>query len=366
MSSPVTEHREPLIHVSKRVGISRGKAWTIRGTALLLALVISGLVIFSIVHLSPLKVYGAMFEGAFGTSRRAWVTIRDAMMMLCVAVGLAPAFKMRFWNIGAEGQILVGGIATAACMIYLGGSIPTLALLVIMVIVSAIAGGVWGLIPGVFKARWGTNETLFTLMMNYVAIQLTSYAVSKWENPVGSNSVGIINQTSQAGWIPSVFGQAYTLNVVIVLALAVLMYIYLKYSKQGYEISVVGDSENTARYAGINVKKVYIRTMFLSGAICGIAGFLAVSGSSHTISVDTAGGRGFTAIIVAWLAKFNTFVMILFSFLLMFLEKGAVEIASRYNLNNFVSHIITGILLFCILGSEFFINYKVSFRRKHG
>ena len=201
-------------------------------------------------------------------------------------------------------------------------------------------------------------------MMNYVAIQFTSYAVSKWENPIGSNSVGVINQTTRAGWFPSIFGQAYTLNVIIVLALAAAMYIYLKYSKQGYEISVVGDSENTARYAGISVRKVYIRTMFLSGAICGIAGFLAVSGSSHTISVDTAGGRGFTAIIVAWLAKFNSFVMILFSFLLAFLDKGAVEIASRYNLNNFVSNIITGILLFCILGSEFFINYKVSIRRK--
>ncbi|KAF5076228.1 ABC transporter permease [Oscillibacter ruminantium] len=365
MSNSAVERGEPLIHVSKRVGIAQSKAWAIRGAALVLALMISGLVIFSIVHLSPLKVYGAMFEGAFGTSRRAWVTIRDAMMMLCVAVGLAPAFKMRFWNIGAEGQILVGAIATAACMIYLGNSLPTPALLAVMMVVSVIAGGVWGLIPGVFKARWGTNETLFTLMMNYVAIQLTSFAVSKWETPIGSNSVGIINQKSNAGWFPPIFGQAYTLNVVIVLTLAVLMYVYLKYSKQGYEISVVGDSENTARYAGISVRKVYIRTMFLSGAICGIAGFLAVSGSSHTISVDTAGGRGFTAIIVAWLAKFNTFVMILFSFLLMFLEKGAVEIASRYNLNSFVSDIITGILLFCILGSEFFINYKVSFRRKH-
>ena len=364
MSSSVVEHGQPLIHVSKRVGIARGKAWAIRGAALLLALLISGLVIFSIVHLSPLKVYVAMFEGAFGTARRSWVTIRDAMMMLCIAVGLAPAFKMRFWNIGAEGQILVGGIATAACMIYLGGSVPTPLLLLIMMAVSIVAGGVWGLIPGIFKARWGTNETLFTLMMNYVAIQFTSYAVSKWENPVGSNSVGVINQTSRAGWFPSIFGQAYTLNVIIVLALAAAMYIYLKYSKQGYEISVVGDSENTARYAGISVRKVYIRTMFLSGAICGIAGFLAVSGSSHTISVDTAGGRGFTAIIVAWLAKFNPFVMILFSFLLAFLDKGAVEIASRYNLNNFVSNIITGILLFCILGSEFFINYKVSIRRK--
>jgi ABC-type uncharacterized transport system permease subunit len=149
-----------------------------------------------------------------------------------------------------------------------------------------------------------------------------------------------------------------------VLALTVAMYIYLKYSKHGYEIAVVGDSENTARYAGISVRKVYIRTMALSGAICGMAGFLEVSGVSHTISTSTAGGRGFTAIIVAWLAKFNTFVMILISFLLVFLEKGAIEIASRYNLNDYASNIITGIILFFILGSEFFINYKVNFRRR--
>jgi simple sugar transport system permease protein len=152
--------------------------------------------------------------------------------------------------------------------------------------------------------------------------------------------------------------------VLIVLALTIAMFVYLRYSKHGYEIAVVGDSENTARYAGISVRKVYIRTMALSGAICGIAGFLEVSGVSHTISTSTAGGRGFTAIIVAWLAKFNTFVMILISFLLVFLEKGAIEIASRYHLNDYVSNIITGIILFFILGSEFFINYKVNFCRR--
>lgn len=364
MSNANYEHKEPLLRISKRVNISRGRAWGIRAAALILALVVCGFIIFSIVHLSPLKVYGAIFEGAFGSTRRSWVTIRDSMMMLCIAVGLAPAFKMRFWNIGAEGQILVGGIATAACMIYLGGTLSTPLLLLVMLAASIAAGGIWGLIPGVFKARWGTNETLFTLMMNYVAIQLTSFAVSKWERPAGSNSVGIINQNSKAGWFPSIFGQAYMLNVIIVLVLAAFIFVYLKYSKHGYEIAVVGDSENTARYAGISVRKVYVRTMLLSGAICGIAGFLAVAGSSHTISTATAGGRGFTAIIVAWLSKFNTFVMILFSFLLIFLEKGAVEIASRYNLNDYVSNIITGILLFFILGSEFFINYKVSFRHK--
>ena len=226
----------------------------------------------------------------------------------------------------------------------------------------AIGGGLWALVPAFFKARWGTNETLFTLMMNYVAIQLTSYFVALWENPVGSNTVGVINQRTKDGWFPELFGQEYGLNVVLVLLLTVGMFLYLKYSKQGYEISVVGDSENTARYAGINVKKVTIRTMAISGAICGLAGFIAVAGASHTISTSTAGGRGFTAIIVAWLAQFNTFVMILISFLLVFLQKGAIQIASQFNLNDYASNIITGIILFFILGSEFFINYRIILR----
>ena len=147
--------------------------------------------------------------------------------------------------------------------------------------------------------------------------------------------------------------------------LTVVMFFYLKSTKHGYEIAVVGDSENTARYAGINVRKVYIRTMALSGAICGLAGWLAVSGASHTISTSTAGGKGFTAIIVAWLAKFNTFTMILITFLLVFLEQGAVQIASQYKLNSYVADIITGIILFFILGSEFFCNYKLKFRKHH-
>lgn len=361
MSGTVKSHKDPLVRISKRGSIGRCKAWGIRGAALLIALIVSGLVIFAIVKLNPVRVYEAMFQGAFGTSRRSWVTIRDTMMLLCIGVGLAPAFKMRFWNIGAEGQILVGGIATAACMIY-GKALPTPVLFALMIVVSLIAGSIWGLIPGTFKARFGTNETLFTLMMNYIAIQLTSFFVAKWENPYGSNSVGIINQSNKVGWFPEVFGQAYMLNVILVLALAIGMFIYLKSSKQGYEISVVGSSVNTARYAGMNVSKVTIRTMMISGAICGLAGFLAVSGASHTISTSTAGGRGFTAIIVAWLAKFNTFVMLLISLLLVFLEKGAIEIASQFQLNDYAAKMITGIILFFILGSEFFINYKVHFR----
>jgi simple sugar transport system permease protein len=364
MSAKAEQHREPLIRMAKRTSITTGKSIMIRVIAIILALVVSGLVIFAIVNLNPVDVYIAMFNGAFGTSKRAWVTIRDAMFLLCIGIGLAPAFKMKFWNIGAEGQILVGGIATAFCMITFKTLNPIL-LFIIMLVTSAICGAVWGLIPGFFKAKWNTNETLFTLMMNYVAIQLTSYSVAKWENPPGSNSVGIINQTTQAGWMPSIGGNQYLINVIVVMILTVVMFFYLKSTKHGYEIAVVGDSENTARYAGINVRKVYIRTMALSGAICGLAGWLAVSGASHTISTSTAGGKGFTAIIVAWLAKFNTFTMILITFLLVFLEQGAVQIASQYKLNSYVSDIITGIILFFILGSEFFCNYNVKFRKRH-
>ena len=353
---------EPFVRMSKRDGLPIWKSFGVRLIGLALALIICAIIIFALTKLNPIKVYAAMFNGTFGTKKRIWVTIRDIMMLLCISVGLAPAFKMRFWNIGAEGQVLVGGIVAAACMINLGNTLPLVPLMIVMFLGSAVAGGIWGGIPAVFKAKWGANETLFTLMMNYIAIQLTSFFVALWEHPFGSNSVGIINPTSKAGWFPPIFGQAYTLNVIIVLALTILMFVYLKYTKHGYEIAVVGESENTARYAAINVRQVIIRSMIISGAICGIAGFLAVSGASHTISTSTAGGRGFTAIIIAWLAQFNSFVMILISALIVFLERGAIEIASQFQLNDYVSEMITGIILFFILGSEFFINYKVKFR----
>jgi len=360
--SQIKQNKEPLLRIAKRDGISRPKAYAIRVAAVLISLVVSGVFIFAVTKLNPLAVYEAIFDGAFGSNRRSWVTIRDSVMLLCIGVGLAPAFKMKFWNIGAEGQILIGGCMTAGLMRALGNTMPTPVLLVVMCVASLIAGCVWGVIPAAFKAKWGTNETLFTLMMNYVAIQVTSYCVALWENPIGSNTVGVINQQTKAGWFPEVMGMTYGLNVILVLILTVGMFIYLKYSKQGYEITVVGDSENTARYAGISVKKVTLRTMAISGAICGMAGFIAVAGSSHTISTSTAGGRGFTAIIVAWLAQFNTFVMILISLLLVFLQKGAIQIASQFNLNDYASNIITGIILFFILASEFFINYRVIFR----
>ena len=243
-------------------------------------------------------------------------------------------------------------------------SLPNGVLLPLMLLAALAAGALWGLIPAFFKANWNTNETLFTLMMNYIAMQVVTFCVVFWENPAGSNSVGIVNASTKAGWLPALFGLNYGWNLVLVLSLTVLVYVYLRYSKQGYEIAYVGQSENTARYAGISVKKVILRTMAISGAMCGLAGFMLVSGASHTISTSTAGGRGFTAIIVAWLSKLNTFTMAFVSFFLVFLQKGASQIATQFNLNENASEIITGIILFFILGCEFFINYRVNFRGK--
>lgn len=355
--------KEPLFHMTKRDSISIKKAWMIRAAALILALIICAAFIVLITRLNPIEVYGGIVNGAVGNKRRLWVTIREITVLLCISIGLTPAFKMKFWNIGAEGQILMGGIAAAALMIYGGDSIPSWLLLICIFISSAVAGMIWGLIPAIFKASFNTNETLFTLMLNYVAIQIVNFCIVFWENPKGSNTVGIINSATKSGWFPSIFGMTYGLNIILVALLTIGMFAFMRSSKMGYEISVVGESVDTARYAGINVKKVIMKTMALSGAICGFAGSLIVSGASHTISTSTSGGFGFTAIIVAWMAKFNTFAMILVSGILIFMQEGSIQIATEYGLNENASDIITGIILFCLIGCEFFINYRLKFRK---
>ena len=365
VSSHAKPH-EPLMHISKRDHISPVHAWLIRLAAVVLALFVCAAVIYGLTGLNPAEVYAGIIDGAVGTNRRLWVTIRDALVLLCIAVALTPAFKMRFWNIGAEGQVLIGGLATAACMICLADKMSNGAVILCMIVASILAGAVWGFLPAFFKAKWNTNETLFTLMMNYIATQLAAYYIIVWEVPKGAGKIGIINQNSQIGWLPRLGGNQYLLNILIVAALTVLMYIYLNYSKHGYEIAVVGESQRTASYAGIKVDRVIIRTMVLSGAVCGLMGLLLVGGTNYTLTTTIVDGRGFTAVMVSWLAKFNPLAMIATSFLLVFLDRGASEISSVFGLNHSFSDILTGIILFFIIGCEFFINYKVSIRKSGG
>ena len=347
------------IHITKRDNITFWQSVLIRAIAILAALVLCAVITVIFTGTNPISVYATMIKGAFGKGRLL-VTIHSIAILLCVSLAVTPAFRMRFWNIGAEGQALVGGLATAVVMYNFHDKLPAGALVPLMLIAALLAGAAWGVIPAIFKAHWRTNETLFTLMMNYVAIQLVKYFL-KVADKTGSNTVG---PSLLGDGIPNLFGVQYLFNIVVVVLLTGLLYVYLRYSKHGYEISVVGESENTARYVGINVKKVIIRTMILSGLLCGLAGFLIVGGAAHTISENSIGGQGFTAIMVSWLGKFNPLYMVLTAFLLVFMGRGADEISTIFGLTKSFSDIMTGIILFFIIGCEFFIRYKVHFNRR--
>lgn len=386
--------KEPLIRVVRRDDVTKLAAFFIKFFAIILSCIICLAAIYVLTGSTPDKVAQAMGSEIFGfgtrqmnnimkayssspvegfirgllSSKPFWRTIRDAMIMLCVAIALTPAFKMKFWNIGGEGQILMGGLATATVMIFGADKLSPPLLILTMLASSIVAGLVWGLIPALFKAKWNTNETLFTLMMNYIAIQLVMFFNIIWDTTGGAGYIGTINQSGREGWFSTTIASGmlgtenYIIHLVSVILLTVLVYIYLGYTKHGYEISVVGESENTARYAGISIKKVIIRTVCISGAICGLAGFLLVAGSTHSIAKNTADSRGFTAIIVAWLSKFNPFLMIFYSFLIIFLSNGSKEIATRCGLNEAAADVLTGIVLFFIIASDFFINYRLIFR----
>lgn len=354
--SRVKKVREPLFHISKRSEIPVWQASLIRVLAVICALLVCSVIIVLLTGKNPMEIYKTMFDGAFGTERRIWKLLQNISILLCISLAVTPAFKMQFWNIGAEGQVLIGGLATAACMFYFGGKMPYPLLIVTMTAAAVIAGAIWAVIPAFFKAKWNTNETLFTLMMNYVAMRIVSFFINTW---VKDGSAVLRPMTAYG--LPKIAGKNYLFNIIVVAVLTVIMYIYLRFSKHGYEISVVGGSENTAKYIGINVKNVIIRTLLVSGAICGIAGLLLVGGTDHSINMDTVGGRGFTAILVSWLAKFNPLYMILTSFLIIFLQQGSMLVSTNFRLDDSISDLITAIVLFFIIGCEFFINYKIIF-----
>ena len=358
------KNKEPFFHVVKRDALPWYQSIGIRIAAIVLALILCAIITTITTGINPIQVYQSIFIGAFGTTRKTWITLQNVSILLLISLALTPAFKMKFWNIGGEGQVLIGGLAAAACMICLDDKLPNVLVMVCMVIASLAAGIVWALVPAFFKAKWNTNETLSTLMMNYIATQLVAFFTIVWEVPKGSGKIGTINQDSNIGWLPQLFGSKYLLSILVAVIITVFMYIYLNYSKQGYEISVVGESENTAKYVGIKVGKVIIRTMMLSGAICGLVGLLLVGSINHTVTTTIAGGQGFTAVLVSWMSKFNPLTMVLSSFLIIFMDRGASEISTTFGLNHSYSDILTGIILFFIIGCEFFISYKLQFRKK--
>ena len=354
---------DPLFHIVKRDDMPTWKAWLVRGITILIGFLLVGFLSMAITEKSFGETYQIIFSGVFGRlfegrTTMLWKYLQEIAILLCLALALTPAFKMKFWNCGAEGQALMGGLASIFCMINFGEKLPYPALIVTIIITSIIAGAVWGVIPAVFKALFNTNETLFTLMMNYIATQIIAYYV--YIEGGGSN---VINPVSY-GNFPAVGNNDYFVNIVTVAAITVMMYVYLRYSKQGYEISVVGESQNTARYVGINVKKVIIRTMLISGALCGVTGMLLVAGKDHSINTNLVGGQGFTAILMSWLGQFNPFIMVIMTAIVVFMRIGVAKVADTSHLNSSYAEIIVGIVILMLVGCEFFIHYSIKFRKK--
>jgi ABC-type uncharacterized transport system permease subunit len=350
--------KEPFIRIAKRPELPAGKAMLVRFASVLVALAIGGILIL-VLGYNPFAVYGDMVRGSLFTKTAIESTAKIAVPLLCTALAIAPAFKMKFWNIGAEGQITMGAIAASYFALFQYQNLPRPALIVTMFVVSAIAGGLWGLIPAFFKAKWGTNETLFTLMLNYIAIGIVKYLrLGPWMDK--GQMFPKIPMFKPEARLPDVLG--VHIGWIITLVLVVLMYIYMTRTKHGYEISVVGESVSTARYSGMNVPKIIMRTVFLSGAIAGIVGWMMVSGCNYTLGDSTASGYGFTAIIVAWLSKLNPFVMVLIAIFLAVLEKGSNTIQTDFGIPSSASGVLTGLILLSMLGSEFFINYRFVLR----
>lgn len=361
----VCEIREPFVRIAKRGVVPTRHKVLVYVAGFLLALLVGGLLLLFIGK-NPVSAYLNMMTGSFGTKTASAETFRLAVPLLIAGIAIALAFKMKFWNIGGEGQILAGGIFASHVVIYAihnKGDIPTLPLQALMILAAIAGGALFGFLPAFFKTKWGTNETLFTLMLNYIAIEYINYLkqLDKWKPP-RTTFPKIINFKDSLGRIvlPKVFG--VHIGWIFALALAVIAYLYLGKTKHGYEISVIGDSLNTARYAGMNTRWIQIRTLMISGALCGLAGYFQVAGADYTLTETTAGGVGFTAIIVAWLAKLNPFVMVPVSIFIAMLKKGSLAIQSTMKIPSSAADLLTGIILFFMLGCELFIEYRLIFR----
>ena len=354
--------KEPLLHIVKRAELGRRQVIMLRIVAVLLSILVGGLFILAIGQ-NPFVIYGTILSGAFRSAMAIQATVKIMIPLLISALGVTLAFKMKFWNIGAEGQIIFG----ATCASYFAlfhSNWNHVELVIVMLLAGMIGGGLWGLLPAIFKVRYNTNETLFTLMLNYIALHIVSYLRDgPWMDPSSQGFPKIARFDKNAS-LDKLFGIQF--GWVIALLLTAAVFVYLKYSKQGYEISVVGESQDTARYAGMHVKSIILRTMFLSGAVCGLAGMVQATGSDITLTTAVAGGVGFTAIIVAWLAQLNPVMILVVSFLFSVLEKGSSVVQSSFGLSTDCADVLQGIILFFILGCEFFVHYKFVLRKKGG
>lgn len=344
-----------MFRIIKKSEINSKDSLKIRAAAIILALFVSAIFLAAL-ELNPISVYQGMVQGAFGSTYSFKETIIKAIPLLITALGISVAFKMQFWNIGGEGQILMGAFLSAF-FAFNFPNLPKVILLLIMIIAGVIGGALWAFVPAFFKSKWGTNETIVTLMMNYVALKWITYLqYGPWRDKASMGFPRMPLYTDNA-ILPNFLG--INIGWIFALLLVIGMYIFMNKTKKGYEIAVLGESEKTAHYAGVNIKKTIIIAMLLSGGLCGLAGMIQASAVSYTLSVEVSGGVGFTAIIVAWLGNLSAPVTAIVSILFAALLEGGAYIQTAFGTPSSTALILQSMILFFVLGSEFFVRYKI-------
>jgi len=348
------------MQIVNRPGTSTKQIIIIRIIAIVSAAAVSGFLI-ALLGYNPFVVFPNMLKGALGSNIRVRATLLEMIPLTITSLGIIIAFKMKFWNIGGEGQILMGAFAASYIALKVDW-IPSFLVLPVMFIAGFIAGGFWAFIPAFFKARFGANETIMTLMLNYIAIQWITYLqYGPWRDPKAMGFPKIPNFPPEA-LLPKIFG--IHAGLIISLILVVIITWFMKKTKKGFEIAVVGESVGTAKYAGMDVFKVIIVAMLISGGLCGITGVIQTSGVNKTLTFNASSGYGNVAIITAWLSGLNAPWALLVSFLFAILLQGGSYIQSALQIPSSAADVLQGMILFCILGSEFFVRYKVRFTAK--
>ncbi len=350
-----------MIKLVKREDVDTKFVLIVRAIAIVGAMVFAGIFI-ALIGYNPLQVFSEMFFGAIGTPMRLQETVNKAVPLIIASLGILVAFKMKFWNIGGEGQIMMGALGAGFVALNYADNLPRPILLLTMTAVAVLLGGIWALIPAVFKVKLGTNETIFTLMLNYVAIKIVQFLqFGPWKDPQATGFPKIPNFDTSAV-LPNLFGMH--IGWLIALLLTVLMYIFIRYTKKGYEIEVVGESINTAKYAGMNVNGIILFAITLSGGLCGLVGMIQASAMEKTLSYTLSAGYGYTAIITTWLSGLKAQYILFTSIAFAILIQGGNFVQVSMQIPSAVSGMIQGMILFFVLGSEFFIKYKLVGRAK--
>lgn len=339
---------------------SRKQENLMRIGAVVIALIASGIVL-AVMGFNPFSVFTKIVEGSVFSVYRFQETINKTIPLVVLSLGIAIAFKMKFWNIGAEGQLYMGAFG-ASLIVFNCGSLPAIILLPLMLITAFIFGGLYALIPAFLKLKFKTSESLVTLMLNYVAVQWITYLqYGPWKDPK-VNGFPKIPIFPDNAILPKVFG--VHIGWIIALVLVVLMTVLFRKTKLGYEIDVLGESSVTAQYAGMNIIKITIISIMISGGLCGIAGMMQASGIETSLSNQLSGGLGFTAVITTWLARLSPSFIVVVSFLFAMLLQGSTYLQSSLGIPSDVGNILQGIIIFFVLGSEFFIRYRFVISKK--